>query len=287
MFMFTKTSMFSLCEWGRERELQSPARRAALRRAVLTTAALAAAGVAPAASAAADACPNAEIRQQQGAGRLPECRAYEQVSPVNKNGNAALAGYAPRPSGGAFAYWSPGAFAGAQSSVGVSYAAERTAGGWVTTALNPPLVGDSNPNLINEVRVIAVSDDFSRALVNTTFPVEAGEQGTTGADLYLREPSGAFSWTTAGTTLPADLNRNTVYAGASGDLRRIVFAAQRALTPEVPSPATALQLYEWVDGDVRTPTLRWLGVRVEPAAAAFRWRGVVVRYAASDRGFDG
>jgi len=98
---------------------------------------------------------------------------------------------------------------------------------------------------------MALSDDFSRALLNTSFPVEVSEQGTTGADLYLREPSGSFAWTTQGATLPAELNENTVYAGASGDLRRIVFAAERALTPEVPSPATALQLYEWVDGEVR------------------------------------
>jgi hypothetical protein len=219
-------------------------------RAALAAAALIAVAAASPA-AAADACRNAEVRQQQGAARLPECRAYEQVSPQQKNGNAVLGGFAPRASGGAFAYLSPGAFAGAQSSVFVSYAAERTDSGWNTRALNPPLVGDRNPNLLNEVRVMALSDDFSRALVNTTFPVAAGEQGTSGADLYLREPSGAFTWVAPGATLPAELNENTVYAGASGDLRRILFGAERALTPEVPSPATALQLYEWVDGEVR------------------------------------
>src|SRR5688572_32082480 len=132
MFHFPKTMTFSASVRPRGEEgMEMAGYRAVARRAVLMGAGvLALAGAAPAAAPAADACPNAEVRQQQGATRLPECRAYEQVSPQQKNGNAALGGYAPRASGGAFAYWSPGAFAGAQSSVGVAYAAERTEDGW-------------------------------------------------------------------------------------------------------------------------------------------------------------
>jgi hypothetical protein len=247
--------------------------RAAMRRAMLAACgALVLAGTEASAAAAADACPNAEVRQQQGATRLPECRAYEQVSPQQKNGNAAFMGYAPRATGGAFAYLSPGAFSDALSSVGVNYKAERTAGGWVTTALNPPLVGDRNPNLIDGPLIMTLSDDFSRALLQTQFPVEAGEQGTRGGDLYLREPSGAFTWTTGGTTVPAELEENANYAGASGDLRRIVFATERALTPEVTSPATERQLYEWVDGEVKLVSKDANGAPLPGGA----WAGSVV-----------
>src|ERR1035437_2410202 len=39
-----------------------------------------------AAGASAAACPNEAIRTEQGSGYLPNCRAYEMVSPVEKNG---------------------------------------------------------------------------------------------------------------------------------------------------------------------------------------------------------
>ena len=45
-----------------------------------------------AAAGQADSCPNAAIRAAQGSSFLPECRAYEQVSPVEKNGNDIWAG---------------------------------------------------------------------------------------------------------------------------------------------------------------------------------------------------
>src|ERR1700754_3544415 len=41
---------------------------------------------APATAAAGDACPNAAVRAQQGSGFLPDCRAYERVSPAEKAG---------------------------------------------------------------------------------------------------------------------------------------------------------------------------------------------------------
>src|SRR4051812_34774972 len=41
---------------------------------------------APAAAPADPGCPNGAIRDQQHSTYLPQCRAYEQVSPVDKNG---------------------------------------------------------------------------------------------------------------------------------------------------------------------------------------------------------
>jgi hypothetical protein len=47
--------------------------------------AVVAAGLIPAASAGAQTCPNQAVRDQQSSSYLPECRAYELASPVNKN----------------------------------------------------------------------------------------------------------------------------------------------------------------------------------------------------------
>jgi len=41
---------------------------------------------APSAALAEGACPNEAIRQEQSSTFLPDCRAYEMVSPVDKNG---------------------------------------------------------------------------------------------------------------------------------------------------------------------------------------------------------
>jgi hypothetical protein len=97
-------------------------------------------------------CPNQTNRYGAGAD-LPDCRAYEMVSPVNKdNGDIespedadAVAGVAlssrtqSTPSGDKVAYSSYRAFADAGSVPWVSeYMAQRTGEGWQTHSLNPP-----------------------------------------------------------------------------------------------------------------------------------------------------
>jgi hypothetical protein len=87
--------------------------------------------------AAADMCDNAGVRAQTGSSALPDCRAYEMVSPPYKEGFPA-----ERPTftdDGVVSYRSSGSFAGNTNGVllGMAYSATRSAAGWVTTAPGP------------------------------------------------------------------------------------------------------------------------------------------------------
>jgi hypothetical protein len=98
-------------------------------------------GTAGASAAPADSCPNAEIRAQQGpiAQRLPDCYAYELVSPPSTAGQepilAAFGG-----TGEDVMFASGGGFADVENLVGFGtlYRSRRTEGGWVTAALGGP-----------------------------------------------------------------------------------------------------------------------------------------------------
>ena len=104
--------------------------------------------VLPSGARAAEACPNEQLRQESNINQstskpysteLPECRAYEQVSPVIKNGNpvqASAALLSGAPSGGALAFSSEfGTFSGPEGfEILNPYVSYRTASGWVSHA---------------------------------------------------------------------------------------------------------------------------------------------------------
>jgi hypothetical protein len=101
----------------------------------------AAALVAPGA-ALADNCPNAAFRTGPAL-HLPDCRAYELVTPGFKNGDAPFEGYLHvSPNGEAVGFTSGTTFAGAEANEGllesVPYVSRRTEAGWTTTPLVPP-----------------------------------------------------------------------------------------------------------------------------------------------------
>lgn len=101
--------------------------------------------------AAGDTCPNAAIRAQQGTSHLPHCRAYEMVSPVDKNGSSVIfsieSSYgvtALSEDGDTATFMSPAPFAGAKSGMFGSYLSERSAAGWTARGISPAVV-DAHP----------------------------------------------------------------------------------------------------------------------------------------------
>ncbi len=103
-----------------------------------------AASVLPQAAVAAGACPNEGLRAEDNSLGLPDCRAYEMVTPVDKN--SALVSPVERPTvaadGSSLVGGSPEGFAGIgndelQALTDAYYRFTRTGSGWVTIPLNP------------------------------------------------------------------------------------------------------------------------------------------------------
>lgn len=101
--------------------------------------------VTAAAATTADNCPNAAIRAQQHSTYLANCRAYEQVSPPDKNGNPVVytagigAGLtAGSADGEVAAFSSYGSFAGATHGLSTTYRSVRSETGWATVPASPP-----------------------------------------------------------------------------------------------------------------------------------------------------
>ncbi len=218
-------------------------------------------------SQAIAACPNEAIRVAQGSTGLPECRAYEVVSPQAKGG-VDVAGYAvpgaARASldGDSIVYTSLGAFPGNPGAALPNYyRATRNGPGWGSEAIQPPsdatLIG-SGDGLGYTGVVYALTGDLSRAVVTTNSQLVPGApagvhslytQANPGSDYTLLTPVGptpeqAF----------ADANKNPYFRVASDDLRHVGFYSTAALTPDAPDDGLR-KLYVSHDGEVELASI--------------------------------
>jgi hypothetical protein len=202
-------------------------RRPLGRRAASTLTALAAVAAAvlglAAAPALADDCPNAALRAQNNSTQLPDCRAYEQVSPVFKEG------FSPAPTGftddGRLAFLSNGNYAnngnGAAANPGGNmYLATRGAGGWVTKGLAP-----HGPDYYVETYGDGTSIwnvAFSSDLRSSLWVMRRGDQSNAVRDVYVRRPDDSF--TRIGSALGAATFQHAASQVASDDLSHVAFS---------------------------------------------------------------
>ena len=122
---------------------------------------------------------------------LPDCRAYEQVSPVDKDFYDALGAVGivqSSPSGGAVSFYSLGPFPGVPSAPGgVPYLSTRGGGEgeWATEGLLPP----AGPEAAEEgTRLQGFSEDLSQAVIEAeNTPVLDPEAPAGELDAYLRD----------------------------------------------------------------------------------------------------
>jgi hypothetical protein len=226
----------------------------------------------PPEAAEGEACPNALLRGVQSSSFLPDCRAYEMVSPASKNGgNIAADGTFTQSSlsGDAIKYYSTAAFGDAQGieQRGAEYVSQRGEDGWTTHGINPVQSSTSLGSTDNGSQYQYVSPDLSKGVYFALTPVTPGHPDVERvANLYLRNdilsgPPGNYELISdcpvcSSTPLPARAlsaqGDEIAFAGASADLGHIFFESTSKLTPEAAATNPELpKLYEWDHGAVR------------------------------------
>jgi hypothetical protein len=216
-------------------------------------------------------CPaNEALRRENNSTALPDCRAYELVSPVDKGGFAAYSGRGlpvqTSPSGEKIAYLSGQSFpgAGAQGSTALysAHVSGRTPSGWQTSDWTPPTPTAEVP------RIFKVGYDFSEDLTQAVAKVPlvpvTPEATPRVYNLFLRHPDGAYSWVNAAAPAlsaeqlcpePEELatcwqfHDVSTFAGGSADFSHVLFESNAQLKPE--APETSIEsLYESSGGQV-------------------------------------
>jgi len=215
--------------------------------------------------AQAASCPNEAVRAEQGPAALdlPECRAYELVTPgstpfINST-NEEPSGPRASITGDNLAYFTRYPAASAERS-GFRYLAARGPAGWSVDNVTPQDSPKSSPLLSCE-QALDYSADLSKSILSDGWnPAEEGQLGycseseevlVPGAprgygNLYLREgpggPYGLLNLTPEGA-VPA----NAVLEDYTPDLSHVLFSEAAKLTPEAPPPPED-NLYLWSEG---------------------------------------
>jgi hypothetical protein len=221
--------------------------------------------------AAADTCANAQFRTGLSTD-LPNCRAFEQVSSVDKHGNSIVSFIGGRlnpafaaPDGSALMFTSgqgPTAEHGARG-MGFPEVAERSASGWIT---RPAINGPAPQAVIDAVSALAryqlPSSDRRSVLFTSGSPFVVDQpyvlSGRNGG-VYLGRGD-AVDWVsrpTSPNSSPAngtqDLDMTRFFpVGGSPDLSTSYFASTATLTPQDDAsgrtPLANWAVYRWTDG---------------------------------------
>jgi hypothetical protein len=217
----------------------------------------------PNASFAPEECPNSQLRFEDNSFGLPDCRAWELVSPVDKNGGA-IQGFGANSGGDvlqaaangeAATYSSSASFAGGQGAPTASqYIARRGEGGWASENITAPTLSGAYPNANTGVPYQLFSTDLARGLLLNGR--RCGEAEPCPRSYSLRESAG-------GALTPSPEEPDLRFAGASPDLRHVVLSTCAKLTPEateVPRGGggcdpSAPNLYQWSGGALQLVNL--------------------------------
>jgi len=218
-----------------------------------------------AATVSADsACPNEAIREAQHAGVLPDCRAWEMVSPLDKNNGDIVADgltTTAAKDGNAVAFNARTGFAGAIGAAvqgQVQYVARRGAGGWSTLAITPTAAPEDLQTFFSPTHLGIFSTDLRTAVLDAYDLPDATGDLPLRINLYTEdtatrelttvthsETSQAFPWYIQMFGFPEGPT-----AGVSDDAKHIPFVAEIPLLPSVENgpSSSAPNIYQWDNG---------------------------------------
>jgi hypothetical protein len=206
--------------------------------------------------ASEEGCPNEALRAESFSLNLPDCRAYEMVSPPFKGGFDLASAAGVSLDGSTLAITSNGAFAGIQqASTSNTYFAQRGASGWTSSSPVPPPSVLAKPSYANPDVI-----DESPDLKTTLWALHTPSESNVIEDFYLRRPDGQFVLVGPSQTPPIEKTSAALaaYQGGSADLSHIVFSTTYDLlgTGET-------GLFEYGGAGTSSPELRLVGLEDE------------------------
>jgi hypothetical protein len=210
--------------------------------AAFTLLAAAAVTATPALAAAGEGCPNEPVRHESNVNPttgqtysqgLPECRAYEMVSPLEKQQDDAIVTSKPppvsvSPDGSAVQWSSEGAYAGAENyqvnafAATNPYVAQRTASGWVTRSGYPPSSLIEAPFLAFGSSGLYSPDLSGESVCGTAVLTSKTGRGPT-IRCALRKPDGSWASTPEYTDLTGENFNDLTTLAASRTGEDVVF----------------------------------------------------------------
>jgi len=205
--------------------------------------------------ASAAGCSNEAFRVGPSA-LLPGCRAYEMVSPVEKNGGniSPVISLHAAPGGGAVSFTSSTPFAGAVGSPTLNTYIGHRGANWTTEAVDPP---QFNRGTLAIGASAASSLDLDRTLSGSTLALTPGAMES-GSNLYLRDNATGNRTLVTATSGARLLMAFTGVAGgsfldATPSLSHILLESPEPLpvTAGPQPPANSTNLYEYAEGALR------------------------------------
>jgi hypothetical protein len=207
-----------------------------------------------------DPCPNASLRVGLS-GNLPDCRAYEMVSPLDKNGSSVGGdgNFTAQSSlnGERAWYQADAGFAdtvGSASNGPTLYLTSRGSNGWGTHALTPPSPPTSYQVPGFGTAALSFTGDLAHSLL-FGYGLPGADPGTGAQNLYREDDLSRTLETVTLTSNPEpnkcncvqNLEESTVVY--SSDMGVVAFQTSADLSPEASGEAT--KLYEWNHGSLR------------------------------------
>ena len=184
----------------------------------------------PAPALAAESCPNEQLRAENNSTQLPDCRAYELVTPVEKLGHSVQVatsqeelGAVVSPDGLHVFFTSNGAYGDQLSGLAGVFQATRSPAGWLSTTV-APIYNAEHPGFgeINEYgpkgAPLDLSTFFYKRNERGVFVEEGGEpheqifHGT----VYARYPGGEFA------NISQNSTGQSTYVGSSADGSHVI-----------------------------------------------------------------